>query len=83
MTPSSKPYVFLNEHDLLRADDLCRPMHDIGQQWLESPEPYMWRTVKEELPAWIGKTLFDFHDFGDYDMGPYIQMFEVIRENIT
>jgi hypothetical protein len=76
---------FLDETEELRHDDLGRPLYFVsdlgwGDSKLEGDYTCLrWTPISKLLPAWVGQTLLDLHNFPDRDNGPYQQAFEVMR----
>jgi hypothetical protein len=76
---------FIDETETLQSDDLGRPLYfvsDLG--WSDNKQEgdykcLRWTPISELLPAWVGNTLLDLHNFPDRDNGPYIQEYEVMR----
>lgn len=59
---------FLALNEPMQADDLTRETNPwSGSDYVDHDDfkRMNWATVKSQMPAWIGKTLEDFYNFGD------------------
>ena len=80
MICNKQTYIFISRDVRLRETDLCRPLVDRSGYGFTANEHnvFDWRTVNEEMPFWVGKSLLNMSNH-IYKGEAYEAEYEVIR----